>query len=402
MAGMLVLTREREQAVRIGADVLVRVVGIRGERVRLGFEAPSSVVIDREEVFQSKQTEGARRPIRAHTGEAICGKGFPHEPSRPVGTQAGEMPAPQDTRRPSSMSLLVTGSIGIDDVKTPQGEAKGVYGGSAVYFSLAAQLFTPVRFVGVVGEDFPADFKAYLAKQKIDLAGLEIRKGSKTFRWSGSYAGENADAQTTAIELNVLAEAGPKIPPQFAQTEYVFLAATHPALQKDLVTQLKSPKFIMADTRDLWINTQHGPLMEVFKLVHGVIMNDFEARLLTKETNLVLAGRKILAMGPQYAVIKKGEHGSMLVSRDAVAVLPAYPTTSVVDPTGAGDSFAGGMMGYLAGCGEVSMASLKQALARGTITASFTIEDFSMRRIEKVTATDLQKRLGEYCTMLQL
>lgn len=300
------------------------------------------------------------------------------------------------------MSLLVTGSIGIDDVKTPQGEAKGVYGGSAVYFSLAAQLFTPVRFVGVVGEDFPADFRAYLEKQKIDLAGLEVRKGSKTFRWSGSYAGENADAETTAIQLNVLAEAGPRIPAQFAETQYVFLAATHPALQKDLVSQLKSPKFIMADTRDLWIKTERAPLMDVFKMVHGVIMNDFEARLLTEETNLVLAGRKILGMGPQFVVIKKGEHGSMLVSRDNVAVLPAYPTTQVVDPTGAGDSFAGGMMGYLTTCGELSFAAIKQALARGTCTASFTIEDFSMRRIEKVTTGDLANRLGEYCTMLKL
>lgn len=300
------------------------------------------------------------------------------------------------------MSLLVTGSIGIDDVKTPQGEAKGVYGGSAVYFSLAAQLFTPVRFVGVVGEDFPADFRAYLDKQKIDLAGLEVRKGSKTFRWSGSYAGENADAETTAIELNVLAEAGPRIPPQFAGSEFVFLAATHPALQKDLVGQLTSPKFIMADTRDLWINTQRAGLMDVFKLVHGVIMNDFEARLLTEEVNLVLAGRKILDLGPQFAIIKKGEHGSMLVSRDSVAVLPAYPTTRVVDPTGAGDSFAGGMMGYLTSTGEVSINSLKQALARGTVTASFTIEDFSMRRIEKVTVEDMNRRLGEYCAMLSL
>ncbi|MBI4579711.1 MAG: sugar kinase, partial [Planctomycetes bacterium] len=287
-------------------------------------------------------------------------------------------------------------------VQTPRGEAKGVYGGSAVYFSLAAQLFTPVRFVGVVGEDFPDDFRAYLGRQKIDLAGLEIRKGSKTFRWSGSYAGENADAQTTAIELNVLAEAGPRIPPQFADSQYVFLAATHPALQKDLISQLKSPRFIMADTRDLWINTQHRPLMDVFKVVHGVIMNDFEARLLTQETNLVLAGRMILGMGPQYAVIKKGEHGSMLVSRDGVAVLPAYPTTQVVDPTGAGDSFAGGMMGHLATCGELTMDTFKQALARGTITASFTIEDFSMRRIEKVAPDDLQRRLSEYRAMLKL
>lgn len=376
MAGMLVLTREREQAVRIGADVLVKVVGVRGERVRLGFEAPPGVVIDREEIHQDK----LKNPRPAHGRQ-------------PGATGAGDSP---------HMALLVTGSIGIDDVKTPCGSVQGAYGGSAVYFSLAAQLFTPVRFVGVVGEDFPPDFRAYLQQQKIDLTGMEVRKGSKTFRWAGSYAGENADAQTTAIELNVLAEAGPKIPPQFADSGYVFLAATHPALQLDLVKQLASPKFVMADTRDLWINTQRDGLMAVFKVVNGVIMNDFEARLLTEQTNLVLAARRILDLGPQLVVIKKGEHGSMIVTRDSVAVLPAYPTTSVVDPTGAGDSFAGGMMGYLAGRDDLSPATLKQALARGTITASFTIEDFSMRRIEKVTPDDLQRRLNEYCDMLKL
>jgi len=380
MAGMLVLTREREQAVRIGTDVLVKVISVRGERVRLGFEAPPHVTIDREEIFQDK----LKNP-RLDRG---------HESCAPMAGGSAAMGL--------STGLLVTGSVGIDDVKTPQGSVQNVYGGSAVHFSLAAQLFSPVRFVGVVGEDFPADFRTFLGKQKIDLAGLEVRKGSKTFRWSGQYAGENADAETTAIELNVLAEAGPKIPPQFADSPYVFLAATHPGLQLDLIRQLKSPKFIMADTRDFWINSQRAGLMEVFKNVTAVIMNDFEARLLTEQTNLVLAGRRILEHGPEFVVIKKGEHGSMLISRDSVAVLPAYPTTNVVDPTGAGDSFAGGLMGYLASCGDLSMNSFKQALARGTITASFTIEDFSMRRIEKITMDDLNRRLNDYCSMLKL
>jgi len=300
------------------------------------------------------------------------------------------------------MSLLVTGSIGIDDVKTPYGEVKNVYGGSAVYFSFAAKLFAPVRFVGVVGEDFPAEFRAYLERAEIDLAGLEVRKGSKTFRWSGQYAGENADAETLDIDLNVLAEAGPKIPPQFANTECVFLAATHPALQEDLIAQLKSPKFIMADTRDLWINNEREGLMRTFKKVHGAIMNDFEARLLTGETNLVLAGKKILDLGPEMVVIKKGEHGAMLVTQKDVAALPAYPTTEVKDPTGAGDSFAGGMMGYLATQPDFGMKTLKQALARGMVTASFTIEDFSLRRIEKVTSQDVEGRLAQYKAILAI
>lgn len=298
------------------------------------------------------------------------------------------------------MSLLVTGSIGIDDVKTPFGEAKGVYGGSAVYFACAAQLFAPVRFVGVVGEDFPVDFRQYLEKRGFDLAGLEVRSGSKTFRWSGQYDSVTSDAETLTVQLNVLAEAGPKIPPQFADTSHVFLAATHPALQLDLVRQLRSPQLVVADTRDFWITGFRKELCETLKHVTGLILNDAEARLFTEEKNLVLAGRKLLGMGPRFVVIKKGEHGAMLVTADHVVVLPAYPTTEVKDPTGAGDSFAGGMMGYLATQGDLSITALKKSLARGTITASFAIEDFSLRAIERVTPADVQNRLAKYSDML--
>ena len=300
------------------------------------------------------------------------------------------------------MSLLVTGSIAIDDVKSPFGNAEGVYGGSAVYFSFAATLFTPVRFVGVVGEDFPNDFRTFLARRNIDLAGLEVRKGSKTFRWSGQYDQVTSDAETTAIELNVLAEAGPKIPPQFADSAFVFLAATHPALQQDLVGQLKSPRLIVADTRNLWITNERAALLKTFSMVQGAILNDAEARLLTNEHNLVLAGRRIIGWGPQFVVVKKGENGAMLVTKDHAAVLPAYPTTEVKDPTGAGDSFAGGMMGYLSTQQDFGAASLKRALAYGTITASFTIEDFSLRRIEHVTIEEVDRRLADYKAMLSL
>ena len=300
------------------------------------------------------------------------------------------------------MSLLVTGSIGIDDVKTPFGQVEGVYGGSAVYFSLAANLYTPVRFVGVVGEDFPADFRQYLQGRDMDLAGLEVRSGSKTFRWSGQYDEVTSDAETTHVELNVLAEAGPKIPDQFVDSEFVFLAATHPALQMDLLGQLKSPRLIVADTRDMWIDQTRDELTRTLAKVHGAILNDAEARLLTGVHNLVLAGRKILEWGPRFVVIKKGEHGVMLVTADAVVTLPAYPTTRVKDPTGAGDSFAGGMMGYLSKQSDFGPAVLKQALARGTITASFTIEDFSLRGIENVTEAEINRRRAEYAAMLKL
>jgi sugar/nucleoside kinase (ribokinase family) len=300
------------------------------------------------------------------------------------------------------MSLLVTGSIGIDDVKTPFGEARGVYGGSAVYFSFAATLFTPVRFVGVVGDDFPREFRTFLEQRGIDLTGLEIRKGSKTFRWSGQYDQVTSDAETTAIELNVLAETGPKIPSQFADSEYVFLAATHPALQQDLVGQLRRPKLVVADTRNLWITNERAALLETLGKVHAAILNDAEARLLTDEHNLVLAGRRIIEWGPRFVVIKKGENGVMLVTGDTVAVLPAYPSTKVKDPTGAGDSFAGGMMGYLSTQRELGTASLKLALAYGTIVASFTIEDFSLRKIQSVNLDEINQRLAEYKSMLSL
>lgn len=300
------------------------------------------------------------------------------------------------------MSLLVTGSIGIDDLKTPFGEVKGAYGGSAVHFSFAATLFTPVRFVGVVGEDFDPEYRTFLQKRQIDLAGLEVRKGSKTFRWSGQYEGAMADATTLNIELNVLAEAGPKIPANFADSTYVFLAATHPGLQQDLVRQLKSPRLIVADTRDLWITTQREELLKTFKVVHGAIMNDGEARLLTEQHNLIVAGRKILDMGPQFVVLKKGEHGVMLITRDGAISLPAYPTAAVVDPTGAGDSFAGGMMGYLATQSDTQFNTLKRSLAYGTMTASFTIEDFALGAIQKVSMGDIDRRLREYAGMLSL
>ena len=202
------------------------------------------------------------------------------------------------------MSLLVTGSIGIDNVRTPFGEVKDVYGGSAVYFSFAARLFTPVRFVGVVGEDFPADFRAFLERADIDLSGMEVRKGSKTFRWSGQYATPTADAETTEVELNVLAEAGPKIPPQFRDSKYVFLAATHPELQQDLVRQLTDPCLVVADTRDLWIKTQHEGLLKTLGMVTGAILNDAEAKLLAEDGILELCGRMLVEYGRRFVGIK--------------------------------------------------------------------------------------------------
>jgi sugar/nucleoside kinase (ribokinase family) len=300
------------------------------------------------------------------------------------------------------MSLLVTGSIGIDTVASPFGKVEGVLGGSAVYFSFSACLFTPVRFVGVVGEDFPQEFRDLLTERGLDLTGLETRAGSKTFRWEGSYGGDMNEAITHQTQFNVLGEAGPKIPQEYRDSRFVFLANTHPALQRELLKQLDAPELVVCDTMNLWINTERESLVETLSMVQGVVVNDAEARSLTHQMNLVLAARKILQWGPRFVVIKKGEHGSMLVTADAVAVLPAFPSVNVSDPTGAGDSFAGGMMGYLASKGTVNEATLRASLARGTICASFAIEAFSLDGILCCTSVrDVEDRLIEYRRVVQ-
>jgi len=294
------------------------------------------------------------------------------------------------------MSLLVTGSIALDSVKSPYGVADDVLGGSAVFFSFAASLFSPVRLVGVVGQDFPQAFRDVLIDRGLDLTGLETRTGSKTFRWRGSYEGDMNEAKTLETKLNVLGEAGPKIPEVFQDSHFVFLANTHPTLQRDLLSQLEKPELVVCDTMNLWINTERESLMKTFGAVHGVVVNDAETRSLTGLTNLVLAGRRILEWGPKFVVIKKGEHGVMLITPDSVVVLPAFPTTEVRDPTGAGDSFAGGMMGYLASQGKVTEQTLRSALARGTVCASFAIEGFSLEGIRRVRLADVANRLSAY------
>ena len=292
------------------------------------------------------------------------------------------------------MSLLVTGSIGIDTVETPHGKAADVLGGSAIYFSLSASLFAPVRLVGVVGADFPADRLDIFKGRPVDLAGVERRAGSKTFRWHGRYVGDMNAAQTLRTDLNVLGEAGPQIPPSFADSQVVFLANTHPALQREALARLKKAKLVVADTMNLWIETTREELLTTLGLVHGVVLNDGEARLLTGRTHLIDAGRRILALGPKFVVIKKGEHGAVLTTADDSCVLPAFPTTGVIDPTGAGDSFAGGMLGYLASTGSWGMADLRAAMARGTVMASFTIEGFSYTGLVKATRAAVDERLA--------
>ena len=295
------------------------------------------------------------------------------------------------------MPLLVTGSIGIDTVETPAGKRQDVIGGSAVYFSYAASFFTPVRLVGVVGEDHPDDLLRVFEGREIDTSGLEVRRGSKTFRWHGSYVDNINEAVTVEVDLNVLAERAPRIPDRFLDSRYVFLANTHPVLQQEMLCCLKSPRLVVADTMNLWIQTQRDELCKLLGQIHGLVLNDGEARLLTDERNLIRAARQVLKMGPKFVVIKKGEHGSMMVTdRDDLFVLPAYPADQVVDPTGAGDSFAGGMMGYLATQGTFSAATIKRALAFGTVVASYTIEDFSLAGLQATDRERIDQRWHEF------
>jgi sugar/nucleoside kinase (ribokinase family) len=294
------------------------------------------------------------------------------------------------------MSLLVTGSIGLDTVETPAGRREQIIGGSAIYFAYAASFFTPVRLVGVVGEDCPKSLFTVFDGRDVDTSGLEIRKGSKTFRWHGSYVDDLNSAVTVEVDLNVLAERAPKIPENFLDSKYVFLANTHPVLQQQMLGNLKSPKLIVADTMNLWIQTERAELTKLLPKIHGLVLNDGEARLLTEEKNLVAAARQVRKMGPKFVVIKKGEHGSLLSTDRGEFVLPAFPTDKVIDPTGAGDSFAGGMMGYLSTQGTFSAATIKRALAFGTVVASFTIADFSLDGLRSATRDAIDDRWHEF------
>ena len=294
------------------------------------------------------------------------------------------------------MSLLVTGTIGIDTVEAPTGKAERVLGGSCAYFAAAASFHAPVRVVAAVGGDWPGEHRATLQSFKnVELSGLEVRPDSKTFAWGGKYLDNMNDRETIFTKLGVVEEKPPRIPASFADSQHIFLANTHPAVQLELLRHFPERKFAVADTMDLWINIARKELAELLRNVDGVVLNFSEAEQLTGVRNAVTACRKILDMGPTFAVNKKGEHGAILVHRDGVAAIPAYPAElhQVVDPTGAGDSFAGGMMGYLASTGRTDMHSIQTGLAWGTVTASFTIESFGLDRLTQISRSDIDARM---------
>jgi cytidine kinase len=298
------------------------------------------------------------------------------------------------------MSLLVVGSVAIDSIQTPTQMRENVLGGSATYFSYAASFFTPVRLVGVVGDDFPGEHVELLNGRQIDTSGLQVVAGGKTFFWKGKYQPNMNDRETLEVHLNVFGDFRPTLPDDYRRSDFLFLANGSPVTQMSVLEQMTGPKLVVADTMDLWIREQHGELMALLKRLDGLVMNDSEAKLLTNDENLVAAGRKILELGPRFVVIKKGEHGAMFFSQHETYVLPAFPTQRVIDPTGAGDSFAGGMMGYLAERGNFDPRTLKEAMAYGILVASYTVEDFSLDRLQGIDRPDLDRRLAEYRKML--
>ncbi len=292
-------------------------------------------------------------------------------------------------------ALLVVGSVALDSVETPFGKAENVLGGSGTFFSAAASLLTPVQLVGVVGSDYPMAQLAALAKRGVDLAGVERAEGS-SFRWRGRYRHDLNSAETIETHLGVFSHFSPKIPAQFKTAPFVFLANIDPRLQLDVLRQVEKPKLVACDTMNFWIESRRADLVELLKHVDLITLNDGEARQLTDEANLIKAARWILARGPRHVIIKKGENGAFMFTKDSVFFAPAYPLESVFDPTGAGDSFAGGFMGYLAKSGDISAANLRRAMIYGAALGSFAVEKFSIERLLELTPADIATRVAEF------
>src|SRR5437763_533396 len=293
------------------------------------------------------------------------------------------------------MSLLVVGSVALDSVETPFGKADEVLGGSATFFSASACNLTPVQVVGVVGDDYPVDKLKPLEKRGVDFAGLE-RANGRSFRWRGRYRHDLNVADTLETHLGVFSNFSPKIPAQFRNAPFVFLGNIDPRLQLDVLDQVAKPTLVACDTMNFWIESRRPDLMKLLARVDLVTLNDAEARQLTEEFNLVKAARWIMKRGPKHVVIKKGEHGAFMFTESTIFFAPAYPLESVFDPTGAGDSFAGGFMGYLARTGDVSEANLRRAVVYGSALGSFAVEKFSVERLLEINSDDIKRRVADF------
>jgi sugar/nucleoside kinase (ribokinase family) len=297
------------------------------------------------------------------------------------------------------MSLLVVGSVAFDGIETPQGRVDRTLGGAASYFALAASHFAPVRIVAVVGEDFTDRDRAVFRGRKIDMAGVE-RVAGKSFYWAGRYSQNMNERTTLATELNVFAAFDPKLPASYLDSRYVFLGNIDPTLQRSVLKQVRvRPKLVGLDTMNYWISGTNAELRETLKHVDILTINDDETRQLTSEHNLLRAAKHIFKMGPSTLIIKRGEHGAIMVHKNFLFSVPAYPLEAVVDPTGAGDTFAGGFMGYLAGKGRVNEQTLRSAMVYGSVLASFTVERFGVERLAKVTRKEIAARARQFARL---
>ena len=293
------------------------------------------------------------------------------------------------------MSVLVVGSVALDSVETPFGKADNVIGGSGTFFSASASHLAPVQLVGVVGNDYPMDQLEPLKRRGVDMAGLEQADGD-SFRWRGRYRHDLNSAETLETHLGVFSHFSPKIPDQFRSAPFVFLANIDPRLQLDVLKQVQRPKMVACDTMNFWIESRRPDIIELIKHVDLITLNDGEARQLTDCFNLVKAARWIMDHGPKLVIIKKGEHGAFLFKEKSIFFAPAYPLESVFDPTGAGDSFAGGFMGYLARSGDLGDANLRRAVVYGSAMGSFAVEKFSVQRLLEITREDITERVADF------
>ena len=292
------------------------------------------------------------------------------------------------------MSLLVVGSVALDSLETPFGRREEILGGSACYFSTCASYFSPTRVVAVVGQDFPEAHLAFLASRGVDLAGL-VRKAGRTFRWKGKYEFDLNTAHTLDTQLNVFADFQPDLPDAYRDSEYVFLGNIDPDLQRSVLDQVRAPRFVACDTMNFWITSKRDSLLETLRRVDLLFVNDAEARQLAGEHNVIKAARTILTFGPRAVVVKRGEYGALYFSGSEVFSASAYPLPDVFDPTGAGDSFAGGFMGYLASRRSEEPAVMRRAIVLGSVLASFTVEQFSLDRLRSLTAGEIRARYAE-------
>ena len=290
------------------------------------------------------------------------------------------------------MSILVVGSVALDTVKTPWRMVVDALGGSALYFSAAASYFAPINLVGVVGDDFPVENLDFLKRRQVDLEGLVVR-GGKTFRWSGEYGVDPNDRETLDTQLNVFATFRPLLPERYRDSQYVFLANIDPELQRDVLDQVDACQLVLCDTMNFWIEGKLDALLEVLKRTDILVLNDAEARQLANEPNLIKAARSVMTLGPRVVIVKKGEHGAFMVSETFFFSLPAFPIESVLDPTGAGDAFAGGFVGHLAKAGSLCEAEMRRAIVYGSVMASFAVEQFSMERLRSLTHQEIRDRV---------